>query len=309
MRAGDWLRLAGLSGLWGGSFLFYRMLAGEIPPLSVVLGRVAFGAVGLVAILAARGRSLRVPRAQWGRIAVFALFNNAVPFTLFAWAETRIGGGTAAILNAMTPLFTALTSAWVWRTERLTVARLAGVACGLAGVAVLVGPQALLGQDIAGQAACLLAALCYGVIIPYGRRIAGLAPHGIALGQMLAATAIMLPLALLIERPWTLPSPSLAGWGALLGLAVLSTTLAYLIFFDLLARAGATNLTLVTFLVPVSALLLGALVLDEAVGWTALAGMALIACGLAAIDGRLVAPLVTRLARGRARRPEPAAPR
>lgn len=305
MDAGDWARLAGLSVLWGGSFLFYRVLAGDMPPLTVVLGRVALGAVGLLAIMAARGQRFEIPRAQWGRIAVLAVFNNALPFALFAWAEGRVAGGTAAILNAMTPLFAALSTGLLWRSEPLTVARLAGVACGIAGVAVLVGPLALIGQDIAGQAACLLAALCYGTVIPYGRRITGVAPHAIALGQMLIATALMLPLTLAFDRPWSLPAPSLAGWGALLGIAWLSTSVAYLIFFDLLARAGATNLTLVTFLVPVSALLLGAAVLGEPVGWPALGGMALIACGLAAIDGRLL----TLPARWRARPKAPAAPR
>ena len=291
LTQGDWTRLAFLSVLWGGSFLFYRVLAAELPPLTVVFGRVLLGLLGLVAILRLRGQKVALPRAQWRQFLILGLLNNAIPFTLFAWAETRIGGGTASILNAMTPLFVALVTGLVWRTETLTAAKLAGILCGVAGVAVLVGPQALLGQDVWGQAACLLAALSYGFGAPYGKRIIGVAPPGMALGQMLASTLLVAPLCLAIDRPWTLAPPSPAAWGALLGIALLSTSLAYLMFFDLLARTGAGNLVLVTFLVPVSALLLGAAVLGEAITAPALAGMALIAAGLAAIDGRLPATI------------------
>lgn len=305
MSGGDWARLAGLSVLWGASFLFYRVLAGQVPPFSVVAGRVGFAVLGLLLILRLRGQRLAVPRAQWGRFAVLGLLNNAIPFSLFAWAETRIDGGTASIVNATTPLFVALVTGLVWRTEPLTPARLLGIGCGVAGVAVLVGPDALLGQDIWGQAACLLASVSYGFGAPYAKRIAGVAPTSMALGQLTASSLTMLPLALLIDQPWTQPLPGPAAWGALLGIALLSTSVAYIVFFDLLARNGATNLTLVTFLVPISALLLGAVVLDEAVTWNALAGMALIAAGLAAIDGRLL----TQLARARPARPAPGARR
>jgi drug/metabolite transporter (DMT)-like permease len=307
MNGGDWARLLVLSVLWGGSFLFYRMLATELPPLTTVFGRVAIGGIGLLAILKARGVVIRVPRDQWGRFFLLATLNNVVPFTLFSWGEARVSSGTAAILNATTPLFAVLVSGLIWRTEALTGAKFAGIACGITGVAVLVGPQALLGQDVLGQAACLLAALSYGFGVPYGRRITGVTPPNMAVGQMAAATLMLLPLAALVDRPWSLPSPSLSGWAALLGIAVLSTSVAYLIFFDILARAGATNLALVTFLVPASALLLGAGVLGEAVTWQALAGMALIAVGLAAIDGRLLAAIRREPARS-PRRPAPVAP-
>lgn len=288
MNLGDWLRLAGLSGVWGGSFLFYRMLATELPPLTTVLGRVAVAAVVLLALLRAGGTAIYIPRSQWWRFLGMAALNNALPFTLFAWGESRVASGTAAILNAMTPMFAVLIGGVLLRTERLTAARVAGVSCGIAGVAVLMGPSALLGQDLLGQAACLTAALSYGFSMHYAKRITGVSPPNMALGQLTAATVLILPVALAVDHPWSLPSPSLTGWIALLGLAVPCTSLAYLMFFDLLRRVGGTNLSLVTLLVPVSAVFLGAVVLAEPVSWNALAGMALIAAGLAAIDGRVL---------------------
>lgn len=291
MNGGDWLRLGALTLLWSLSFLFYRILARELPPLTAVLGRVALAGAVLFALLRLRGVPIRVPRAQWRRFFTLAALNNAIPFTLLVWGETRVNSGTASILNATTPLFTVLVTGLVWRSEPITAARLAGVAFGIAGVAVLVGPHALLGQDLFGQAACLLAALSYEFGLPYGRRIAGVAPAGMAIGQLIAATLLLLPLAVLFDRPWALPVPSAAGWVALIGIAVLSTSLGYLIFFDLLARAGATNLAMVTLLTPGLALVLGAVVLGETITWPALAGLALIAVGLAAIDGRLLTTL------------------
>ena len=291
MNGGDWLRLGALSLLWGASFLFYRMLATELPPLVTTFGRVALGGLALVAILAPRAAPIALPRAQWGRFALLAVLNNVVPFTLFAWGEMRVAAGTAAILNAMTPMFSVLVGALVWRSEALTGARVAGVLCGIAGVAVLIGPGALLGQDWPGELACLLAALSYGFAVHFARRFEGVTPANKALGQLVASSVVLLPLMLIVDQPWSLPAPSAAGWVALVGIAVPCTALAYLLFFDLIARAGANNTALVTLLVPVSALLLGAVVLGEPVTWNALGGMALVAAGLAAIDGRLLSAI------------------
>jgi drug/metabolite transporter (DMT)-like permease len=287
MNGGDWLRLGALSVLFGASFLFYRMLAHELPPLVTSFGRVAIGGLALLAILAARGKGISLPPAQWGRFAVLAILNNIVPFTLFSWGEMRVTGGTAAILNAMTPMFSLVVGAFVWRSEKLTGARIVGVACGILGVAVLIGPGALVGQDWQGELACLLAAVSYGFAVHFARKIVGVAPADKALGQLLASTILLLPV-LAVWTPWTLPAPSAQGWVALVGIGIPCTAFAYLLFFDLIARAGANNTALVTLLVPVSALLLGAVVLGEAVTWSALGGMALIALGFAAIDGRLL---------------------
>lgn len=287
MTPRTWLLLLALSLLWGGSFLFYRMLAFELPPLLTVFSRTAIGAASIALWLRAQGSLAPVPRKKWPRIAAMAVLNNVIPFTLFAWAETRVSGGTASILNAMTPICVLLVSSLVFRAETITRSKLVGIACGFAGVVVLVGPDALVGADLLGQAACLLATVSYGFALPTGKKITGIAPPVAAAAQLGAAAVMVLPLTLIFDRPWTLAAPSAAGWVAVAGLGVLSTGLAYVIFFTILAQAGATSLSLVTLLIPPSALLLGAVVLGEPVTWPALAGMGLIALGLAAIDGRL----------------------
>lgn len=288
MKRTDWLRLIALSALWGGSFLFYRILATQLPPLTTVLSRVAIGGLAIMVYLRISGIAVVVPTGQWRRIVMMAVLNNVIPFSLFAWGETRVTGGTASILNATTPLFVVLVTGLVWRSEVLTWQRITGVLCGFAGVMVLVGPGALLGADLLGQTACLLAAVSYGFALPLGRRITAVAPPVLAAAQLGTATLIMLPLVIIFDQPWHLASPNAAGWAAVVGLGLLCTGLAYLIFFALLRSAGATNLSLVTLLVPVSALFLGWLVLNEPITEGALAGMALIALGLAAIDGRLL---------------------
>lgn len=185
-----------------------------------------------------------------------------------------------------------LVAHWLTATERLTPAKAAGVALGFGGVAVLVGPDALAGlgrEDLVGEGACLLGALSYAFAGIYGRRFKGLPPIKVATGQITASALVLVPVVALVDRPWALPAPSTSAWGALAGIAVLCTVLAYILYFRILAAAGATNLLLVTFLLPVSALLLGWLVLGESVAPRAFGGMALIGLGLACIDGRLLA--------------------
>ncbi len=288
METADWAALGVLSLVWGASFLFYRVLAFQVPAFTTVFGRCAIGAAALAGFVALRGRAPLPPVRLWPRFLLLGLINNAIPFTGFAWGEARISGGTAAILNGVTPIFVVLITGLVVRTERLTGARIAGVLCGFAGVAVMVGPRALLGQDVLGQVACLVASLSYAFAAPYARSIRGVAPAQMAVGQLAASSAIMLPLWLAVDHPWRLPAPAIGGWASLLGIALLSTAFAYVIFFRLLARVGPTNVTLVTFLVPISAMLLDAIVLGEQVGASALLGMVLIAAGLACIDGRLL---------------------
>lgn len=287
MKRHEWFRLLLLSFLWGGSFLFYRILATELPPFSTVFSRVLIGGGAILLWLKARNTAVVIPRGLWGRLIILSLLNNVIPFTLFAWGETRVSGGTASILNAMTPMFVVLVSGLILRTEPLTSRRILGVFSGLAGVTALVGPDAILGADLLGQAACLLAALSYGFALPFGRTIKGLSPTVLAAAQLCTSTLVLLPLVLLFDQPWTLAEPSASTWGAVFGLGLLSTGVAYIIFFGLLATAGATNLSLVTLLVPISALMLGRLVLDEPITPSAIFGMVLIAIGLAAIDGRL----------------------
>jgi len=242
----------------------------------------------------------------WGAFLIMGLLNNVAPFTLIVFGETRISSGLASILNATTPIFTVLVAHALTSNERLSWAKALGVAFGFAGVAVLIGPGVLVGlgrSDLVGEGACLLAALTYGFAGIYGRRFKSIPPLKVATGQITASTLVLLPLASLVERPWALPAPSTQVWLAFAGIALLSTALAYILYFRILATAGATNLLLVTFLLPVSAMALGIFVLGEKVTWQAFAGMSLIGLGLAAIDGRLWQ--VIRVASSRKRQPRP----
>jgi drug/metabolite transporter (DMT)-like permease len=289
MSSADWLLLVALSILWGGSFFFARIAVAELPPLTVALGRVAIAAAGLV--LLARIAGVAMPRgAAWAPLAVMGLLNNVVPFSLIFWGQTHIPSGLAAILNATTPLFTVLVAHAATADEKLNGGRVAGLLFGFAGVVTMIGPDALqeLGRNVAAQLACLAAALSYGIAGVYGRRFRGVPALRVAAGQLTASTLLLVPLVALIDRPWTLPFPSTTTLGALLGLALLSTALAYVIYFRILARAGATAISLVTFLIPVSAILLGTQLLGEALAARHVAGMIAIALGLAAIDGRPV---------------------
>jgi drug/metabolite transporter (DMT)-like permease len=298
MGAREWLLLLALSALWGGSFFFYKVLVAELPPFTVVLGRVGLAALVLNLLLLARRDPMPKSPRLWGAFLVMGLLNNVIPFTLIAWGEIRISSGLASILNATTPIFTVLAAHVLTRDEKLSVSKAAGVVFGFLGVAVLIGPAALSGiggSDAVGEAACLLAALTYGFAGIYGRRFKGVPPLKVATGQITASTLILIPLAALADRPWTLPNPSADAWAAFAGIALLSTALAYMIYFRILAVAGATNLMLVTFLLPISALLLGVLFLGETVTAQAIGGMALIGAGLAAIDGRLFAGIRKRV--------------
>lgn len=288
----EWLLLVALSVLWGGSFLFGKIALAELPPFSVVLVRVGLAALALWIAVAAARQSLPRARAVWLAFFAMGLINNLIPFSLIMWGQVRIGSGLASILNATTPLWTVVVAHWLTADETMNARKLAGVLVGVAGVAVMIGPVALagLGGDFAAQLAVVAATLSYAFAGLYGRRFArlGVAPMVAAGGQVSATTIMLLPVALLVDRPWTLPMPGPRTWMALAGLALLSTALAYVLYFRILAKAGATNLLLVTFLIPVSGVLMGVLVLDEILAWRQVAGMALIGLGLAAIDGRLL---------------------
>ena len=290
MGGREWALLLALSALWGGSFFFFKVLVNELPPFTVVLGRVGLAALALNILLLVRRDPIPTSPVLWRSFLVMGLLNNVVPFTLIVFGETRISSGLASILNATTPIFGVLAAHALTGDEKLTWAKGAGVLFGFLGVAVLVGPGVFSGPgrgDVLGELSCLLAALVYALAGIYGRRFRGIAPLKIATGQITASTAVLIPLALLVDRPWTLPPPSAQAWAAWVCIALLSTALAYMIYFRILAVAGATNLLLVTFLLPISALLLGAAFLGETITPASIGGMALIGLGLSAIDGRL----------------------
>ncbi|WP_247714882.1 DMT family transporter [Qipengyuania mesophila] len=288
----DWGMLVLLSILWGGSFFFVELGLRGLPPFTLVLLRVTLGAG--VLYLVARATGARMPRDAriWAAFLGMALLNNVVPFSLLTWGQTQIAGGLAAILNATTPLWGVVVAHLLTPDEKATPAKLAGLSCGFAGVVVMVGGEALAGMGGAAvwaQAACLVATLSYALAGIYGRRFRalGVAPLATACGQLACSAAVLLPLVLWVDTPWRLPAPPVAVWGALAGLVLLSTAAAYVLYFRLLARVGATNLLLVTFLIPVTAILLGALVLGEVLAPAHWMGMALIGAGLLAIDGRV----------------------
>ncbi|MCC7272323.1 MAG: DMT family transporter [Alphaproteobacteria bacterium] len=290
MTAPEWAMLLALALLWGGSFFFVGVAVGALPPLTIVLVRVGLAATALLAVLALLRTGVPRGAAAWRAFAVMGFANNVVPFGLIVWGQGHIASGLASILNATTPLFTVVVAHFLTRDEPMTAARLAGVVLGLAGVAVLVGGGAAASarEHVPAQAACLAAALSYALAGIYGRRFRamGVAPLATAAGQLAASAAMLLPLVLIVDRPWKLAMPSPAVVAALIGLAGLSTALAYVLYFRILATAGATNLLLVTFLLPPTAILLGTSFLGETLAARHLAGMVLIALGLAAIDGR-----------------------
>lgn len=290
MTRNDWGLLILLSVLWGGSFFFAKVIVQEIPPFTLVLVRFASAAAALGIYLAIN--RMPVPRSisAWVAFAGMGALNNLIPVALIAWAQLTIASGLASVLIATTPVFSILAAHCVTADDRLSANKIAGIVLGIAGVAALVGVGTLDGspRSLLAILGCLAAALSYGVANVFGRRfkLMGVPPTVGAFGQ-LAATAIMVaPAALVFDQPWQLPPPSMEVWFSMLGLVLLSTALAYAIFFRLLASAGTTNVSLVTLLIPVSAILLGTFILGERLSGLQFAGMVLIGLGLVAIDGR-----------------------
>jgi drug/metabolite transporter (DMT)-like permease len=283
-----WILLLALSVLWGGSYLAFRVSAPQMPALTLVLARCLIAAVALHTALLLRGRRLRLDRGRIVDYGGMGLLNNVIPFGLIFYGTQTITAGLASILNAVTPMITALVFHLFTRDERLTANKGAGVVLGFAGVAILLGPAALTdaGDHLLAELACIGATVSYAFSTLWARRFRGDDPMEAACGQLTASTTICLPLALLVDRPWTLPMPGADVVAAVLFLGLFATALAYVIFFRILTLAGS-NVMLVTLLVPVSAVVLGALVLGERLEPRAFAGMAVIAIGLAAIDGRL----------------------
>jgi drug/metabolite transporter (DMT)-like permease len=293
--ARDWSLLALLSVLWGGSFFFNGVVLKELPPLTVVLLRVTLAALLLLPLLWVY--RIRFPRglSGWRPFFAIALVNNVLPFSLIVAGQTYIPSGLASILNATTPLFTLLVMAAAG-DEKLHVRRVAGVVTGLIGVIILHGEELGFqsGEGI-GILLCLMAAFSYGLSALYARRrLSDSPPLATATFQMMASSLMMAVVAATFDRPWQLPMPGATTWLALIGLAALSTALAYIVFFQILRRSGSTNVMLVTLLIPVTAILLGYLVLGESVSAREIIGALVIGSALLLIDGRVL-KLVPRL--------------
>ncbi|MFH1804001.1 MAG: DMT family transporter [Pseudomonadota bacterium] len=287
MAAQDWLLLILLSFLWGGSFFFTEIALRELPPFTLVLGRVSHAALILWWIVMLRRLALPQDPHIWLGFLIMGFLNNLVPFSLIVWGQTHIASGLAAILNATTPLFTILVAHVATRDEKLTRNRIIGIITGMIGVAIVLGPDSIKTANLAGSLAVLAAALSYGCAGVFGRRFRDVPPLITAAGQVSASTLMLIPLCLLVDAPWRLPMPGMATIFAVFGIAAFSTALAYVIYFRILQRAGARNLSLVTFLIPVSAILLGVGFLGEILLPRHLYGMAVIGLALAVIDGRL----------------------
>ncbi|TVR09919.1 MAG: DMT family transporter [Salinarimonadaceae bacterium] len=291
MTLAEWITLTALSLLWGGSFFFAAVALRELPPLTIVAGRVVVAAATLFLVLRVMGA--RIPRDPgiWAAFVGMGILNNAIPFTLIVWGQSQIASGLAAILNATTPLMTVIVAHFLTADEPLTRNRAFGVALGFVGVLTMIGPDAIAGAgaSVIAQCAVLGAALSYACAAVFGRRFRrlGVAPLATAAGQVAVSATIVTPLALVVDRPWELDWPSADVLGALIGFGALSTALAYVLYFRLLASAGATKLSLVTFLIPVSAILLGVGVLGERLETLQIVGMAIIGLSLIMIDGRL----------------------
>lgn len=286
----EWGLLLILAVLWGGSFFFIELSVRALPPFTVVLLRVGIAALVLNTVIRLRGLRLPATRRAWGAVAGMALLNNAIPFSLIVWGESHISSGVASILNATTPVFAVLVAHFFTSHEPLTGGRMAGVALALGGVVVMVGGAALqsLGVNVLAELACVAAAVSYAFSGLFAKPLkeSGLPPLVIATAQVTTATVMMAPLAAIIDQPWTLPHPPVSALAAVVGLAVFSTAIAYTVYFRIMTRAGATNASLVTFLIPISAVVLGIAFLGETLQGKHIIGMALITLGLVAVDGR-----------------------
>lgn len=291
ISAKDWALLVLLSIIWGGSFFFTKVALADLTPFTLVALRLCTGCIFLLLILRLMGLNLPKDIKIWRAFAVMGFLNNMLPFSLIVWGQTHIESGLASILNATVPLFTILVAFIIGSDERPGLIKIIGVFFGFCGIIVMIGPDVLMGQnkDSLAQIACLSAALSYAFAGFYGKRFkaAGLKPMVTATGQVLVSALVMLFIALIIDNPIENLHLTKNSIFAVLCLGILSTALAYTLYFQLLARMGASNLMLVTFLIPVSAILLGVFILHERLSPSEIAGMTLIGFGLMLIDGRI----------------------
>ena len=293
----EWLLLIFLSVIWGGSFFFIKVALTELQPFTIVLGRVLIGAIVLNLVVRISGYRMPSDLKTWVTFLFMGLLNNLIPFSLISFGQTQISSSLASILNATTPVWTVLLAHFLTGDEKLTKNRFGGVIFGLIGVVIMIGSDALggLGINTLAQLAVIGAAISYGFAGIYGKRFKDIPPIVTATGQITGTAIMAIPITMIIDKPWLYPMPGLNVWAAMLGLALLSTALAYIIYFRLLTTAGATNLLLVTFLVPVSAILLGTIILSEQLLLRHVMGMIMIGLSLAAIDGRVLNIFIRRI--------------
>ena len=283
----EWTMLIALALVWAGTFFFAAIAVVEIPPLTIAFLRVSGAA--LVLLLALYLMGILMPRegSVWAAFFGMGLFNNAIPFSLIFWAQTELTSGVASILNATMPVFTVIAAHLLTKDEKMTKMRFLGVVLGFLGVVVLIGSP--IGGSIRAHLAILAAGISYALASIFGKRFAqiGVKPMATATGQVICSAIILLPFALILERPWTNASPSFHVIQAMIAMISLSTAFAYFLYFRILSTAGATNVALVTLLIPPFAVLLGILFLNETLTLQQITGMLIITAGLVSIDGRV----------------------
>lgn len=291
MNLMNWILLVLLSLLWGGSFFFVEIALQGLPIFTIVFLRVFLGAVILVSFLMLSGRKLPGTRNLWLKLLVMGLLNNVIPFCLIVTGQQYLSGGFASILNATTPFFTVIVAHHFTKDEKISSGKIVGVILGISGVLILIGLDTLFSgsNKLIGVVSVLCAAVSYSFAGIWGKGFKSekIDPVVTAAGQLICSSSILFPIMLVVNKPWNLPFPGMNVWAAVFGIALFSTALAYIIYFHILSSSGATNVLLVTFLVPVSAVFLGVLVLSEEFNRQYLLGMAVIGAGLVCIDGRL----------------------
>lgn len=290
MRPIEWGMLALLSTFWGGSFFFIEIALRGFHPFTLVFLRVALAAMILVCVVYLSGLRLPSGLREWGTYLILGAINNAIPFSLIVWGQTRIDSGSAAIFNATTPIFAGIMAHFLTSDEKLNMRKILGMLVGFLGVYLMMSPELKDGLSWRGfgQIAVLGAAASYALAGIFAKRFKGDSPLVTATGMLICSSVLIFPLALLIDWPWA-QRPSFAAAGAVVALATVGTAAAYVLFFRILSTAGATNVLLVTFLVPIGALILGVGVLHEAIHPEEYAGMGMVFLGLAFIDGRVFA--------------------
>jgi drug/metabolite transporter (DMT)-like permease len=291
MGTREWVLLVFLSVLWGGAFFFAAVAIKQVEPFTLAFLRMALSALALALLAAILGHKLPKDRATWTGFLLLGVIGTAAPFSLIYWGQTEISGGLASIINAATPLWTIVVAHFFTRDERFTLRRFLGVLTGLAGVAVIMAPSVRVNwseSPLLAEGAVLAAGLCYAISGVYAKRFREVSPIILSGGQLAFGAVFILPVVVLFDHPFGRPMPDAPAIAAVLAIALLSTALAFIIYFEILRVAGATNVMLVTLLVPVSAIFLGVLILGEALAPRHFAGLALIACGLMLIDGRLL---------------------
>ncbi len=273
-----------LATLWGGSYAFIKLGVATIPPVTLIAGRTMIAGVLLLLVMAGRGLTLPKDIVTWRRFMFQACLNSVIPWTLIAWAERAVDAGLATILNSTSPIFTFFLTLLVARQDAPSLRKLLGVAVGMAGICLIIGVQALygLGEQLIAQLAIVVATICYAGGAVFSRGFKGLDPIAPAAGSLLCGAMMLLPVSLFVERPWTLV-PSAASLFALLGLAIFSTALAFVIYFHLIKTLGSIGTTAQAYLrVPIG-VALGVLLLGESLSPTAWIGLACVVAGVAAM--------------------------